>query len=227
MARALNQAERSEDALELLQTHAFVPCEGGEHAVAEQYMFAHHQLGRALLRDGQHSAALQHFRSAQVLPDSLGAGLWNEVMLVPHQYYEACCLQELGEHAAMGEICRHILELTIDYFSNMHLPELPVYQALVMKLTGIEARADHLLRTSLTNWTNALEQTDAGFFKTTPFFISYIDQSGQARIAHFRFLTGMAKVALGDTANALVDFRLSVENDPSRLYPLLENSVLE
>ena len=64
--------------------------------------------------------------------------------------------------------------------------------------------------------------TDAGFFKTTPFFISYIDSSQSARTAHFRYLTGLARAALGDRTNAIEDLRLSVQCDPSRLYPGLE-----
>lgn len=59
-------------------------------------MFAPHALGRGLFADGQYEQALEHFRAAQTLPENLGAGLWNEVLLVPHQYFEARCLEELG-----------------------------------------------------------------------------------------------------------------------------------
>ena len=104
----------------------------------------------------------------------------------------------------------------------MHRPELPVYQALAMIRTGQPGKANHSLRTALTRWTEALAQTDAGFFKTTPFFISYMDSSQTARTAHFRYLTGLAKAALGDRPNALEDLRRSVQSDPSRLYPWLE-----
>ena len=221
-ASALNQMDRSEQVLELLRAHSFVPCEGGEHAVAEQYLFAHHNLGRTHLRQGRYAEALVHFRNAQVLPDNLGAGLWHEAMLAPHQYYEALCLGRLGNGDQATEICRHILSLSVDYFSEMHLPELPVYQALAMKLLGMDAGSNNALRMALKGWTEAQARSDAGVFKTTPFFISYIDPPQWARTAHFRYLTGMAKAALGDRINALNDFRQSVECDPSRLYPWLE-----
>lgn len=107
-------------------------------------------------------------------------------------------------------------------FSEMHLPELPVYQALAMKLLGMDARSDQALRMALKAWTEAQARSDAGVFKTTPFFISYIDPPQWARPAHFQYLKGMAKVALGDRVNALNDFRQSVECDPSRLYPWIE-----
>jgi tetratricopeptide (TPR) repeat protein len=221
-ARALNQMDRSDSALELLCNHSFVPCEGGEHAVAEQYMFAHHNLGRNFLFQGRYDDAIAHFRSAQVLPDNLGSGLWNEALLVPHQYYEAVSLCRQGKEDSAKEICQHILNLSVGYFSEMHLPELPVYQALAMKLLGKEARADHSLRMALTRWTEALDTKDAEHFKTTPFFISYMDNPEQARIAHFRYLIGMARAALQDRANALNDFRQSVDRDPSSLYPWVE-----
>ena len=222
LAHALNQSGGSDRALALLGSHSFIPCEGGEHAVAAQFLFAHHRLGRTHLREGHYAEALAHFRSAQVLPDNLGSGLWHEAMLVPHRYYEAICLDALGNVDQAADICRDILDLSIDYFSEMHLPELPIYQALAMVRAGQAAKANHSLRTALSRWTEALDRTDAGFFKTTPFFISYIDSSQSARTAHFRYLTGLARAALGDRTNAIEDLRLSVQCDPSRLYPGLE-----
>lgn len=37
---------QSEKAIETLMSHSFVPCEGGEHAIADQYLFAHLIIGR-------------------------------------------------------------------------------------------------------------------------------------------------------------------------------------
>lgn len=63
-ARALNQAEQPEAALELLK-HEFASCEGGEHAVAEQYLIALHQLGRRAMQEENHIAAIEFFQQAQ------------------------------------------------------------------------------------------------------------------------------------------------------------------
>ena len=49
-----------------------------------------------------------------------------------------------------------------------------------------------------------------------------MDSPHTARTAHFRYLTGLAPTALGDRTNALEDLRLSVQSNPSRLYPGLE-----
>ena len=44
LARAYNLAGQYEQALDVLHGHTLVPCEGGEHAVADQYMFAQHEM---------------------------------------------------------------------------------------------------------------------------------------------------------------------------------------
>lgn len=47
LAKAYNQNFQPEKALQLLLSHVFVACEGGEHAIADQYMYAWFQLGMA------------------------------------------------------------------------------------------------------------------------------------------------------------------------------------
>ncbi len=59
LARAYNQNGSFDEAVKLLDSHVFVPCEGGEHAVAEQYMFAYHAVGRRLLSDGKYAEAAE------------------------------------------------------------------------------------------------------------------------------------------------------------------------
>ena len=49
--------------------------------------------------------------AVQTLPENLGAGLWNEVLLVPHQYFEARCLEELGRGDEARALYDHILIL--------------------------------------------------------------------------------------------------------------------
>jgi tetratricopeptide (TPR) repeat protein len=221
-ARAYNQAADPAGAVALLDNHHFVPCEGGEHAVVEQYMFAHHQLGRMEIGRGNYAAALTHFEKAQILPDNLEAGLWHEGLLVPHQFHQADCLIHMGEREKALEIYRHILSLSIDYFANMHLPELVVYQARSLQAIGQHARAEHMLRSVLTRWNKTLLEKDGGYFGTTPFFISYIDQPEQARIAYFKYLTATAKRALGDALGAKADLEQSQANDPSKLHAWID-----
>ena len=63
------------ETLNILLGKKFTPCEGGEHAVAEQYMFAHHALGRkALIVTGNIVRKGDAFARLVSLLDSLGIG---------------------------------------------------------------------------------------------------------------------------------------------------------
>jgi len=226
LACAFNQAEKPIKALELLKTHTFVPCEGGEHAVAKQYMFAHYSLGRDMLKKGNFKNALYHFQKAQNLPDNLGAGLWNEVMLVPHQYYEAYCLEQLNRNDEANNIYSHIIALSVDYFSNVYLSSLPYYQACAMNRTNDNIKGKKLIKHYLDGWEKAQEEKDAGYFKTTPFFISYCEEAKYMRIAYYKYLTGLARLYLGKVEMAIKDFQESYSYDPSNLYCWLEYKLI-
>ncbi len=216
--RALNLAGCYEEALAALAAHDFIPCEGGEHAVAEQYIFACHALGRRALREGKAEDALRFFRDAQHLPDHLGAGLWNEVLLVPHRYYEALCLSALGRDKEAEEALVWICSFRQDYFTDMHLPELPCWQALALKARRLDAPAQEMLAAHRRRWAQAEQITDPGSFKTTPFFISYMEDAAAQRRAACRWQQAMTAFAAGDTAEAERLAGEAAALDPTHLY---------
>ncbi len=221
LCRALNMAGEYEQALDVLTKKQFTPCEGGEHAVTEQYMFAHHALGRKLYKNGHFEEALTHFRDAQKLPDNLGAGLWNEVLLVPHQFYEAMCLKKLGALDEANRLFDHILLLKIDYFSNMHLPELCCWQAMALKQTSRPSPAQDLLAEHLRKQQNAATARDAGYYKTTPFFISFMEDAATLRAASCEWQKAMICFAADDTTGAQAHAEASLQGEPSNLYAYL------
>lgn len=226
LARAYNHNKEYEKAVDLFEKHTFVPCEGGEHATAEQYMFALHAIGRKLLAEKKFDKALDSFRKAQVLPQNLGAGLWNEVKLVPHQYYEAICLDALGEKEKAEAIYKHILCLTIDYFSEMHLRELPYYQAMSHARMGDYLKGRALMDKYLKEWTKSLAAVDAGYFATTPFFISYCDDAKAIRTAFFSYLLGFVRKFANETDTAKNLFNTSTALEPYNLWYFLEAGAL-
>ena len=216
--RALNQGGRYEQAIEALLSRPFTPCEGGEHAVAEQYMLARHALGRQCLRAGDTQGALEHFRAAQRLPDSLGAGLWNEVLLVPHRFFEAECLAAIGQAVEAQAIYLDIAGLLIDYFSDMHLPELRCWQALCWRRLGQAGRCEMMLREHITQYTRARERRDAGYYKTTPFFISFQEPAVKLRDASCDWQLAMAHWAQGDQPRAAAYAAAARAGEPFTLY---------
>jgi tetratricopeptide (TPR) repeat protein len=221
LCRALNLLKRYLEAIDVLVNKHFTPCEGGEHAVAEQYMFAHHALGREFLQAGRIEEALHHFQAAQQLPDNLGAGLWNEVLLIPHQYFEALCQRKLHHEDKARALFSHILILKMDYFTNMHLPELPCWQAMALQQTGRDPQAREVIAAHLRRQEQALNARDAGYFKTTPFFISYMEPAAQQRQAACNWQIAMAHWASGDCAAAASFARRSLEAEPANLYATL------
>ena len=124
LAQAYNLSEQYDKVLELMSNHTFIPCEGGEHALADQYMFAQFGLGIKAMQSKHYEEALMRFRLAQTIPQNLGAGLWNVVKLVPHKFYEALCLKQIGDASEALSIFNYICSVKKDYFSDMHLPEL-------------------------------------------------------------------------------------------------------
>ncbi|MBO5218674.1 MAG: DUF5107 domain-containing protein, partial [Clostridia bacterium] len=85
-AAACIRAGRFDDALYLINNHTFIPCEGGETIVAKQHLGAWYGKGRALYEAGKYEEALAALKTAQVIPENLGAGLWHVDPLVPSQY---------------------------------------------------------------------------------------------------------------------------------------------
>ena len=202
LAKAYNQALQPEKAIETLMSHNFVPCEGGEHAIADQYLFAHLVIGRNALKNGDVSKALEAFRNGQILPQSLGAGIWNHCKLVPLKYFEAVCLKKLENKAEAEGIFTYIANIVIEYFSNMHLKELPYYQACAWRHLGEEIKAQRLITKYRREWSGIDEICDNGFFGTTPFFISFTDNPKRLRRAQYCYLNAFIADFMGEESKA-------------------------
>ena len=215
LAKAYNQALQPEKAIETLMSHSFVPCEGGEHAIADQYLFAHLVIGRRLLENGNVSDALEIFRKGQTLPQSLGAGIWNHCKLVPLKFFEAVCLSKLGKKNEAEKIFTYIATIGIEYFSNMHLKELPYYQAYAWRHLGEEIKAQRLITKYRCEWGSIDKVQDNGFFGTTPFFISFTDDPKQLRRAQHYYLNALIADFMGDEvrAQSLINESISLNQE--------------
>ncbi len=202
LSKAYNQAFMPDEAIETLLSHCFVPCEGGEHAIADQYMFAYLVKGKAELDAGNQEKAMAYFRKGQVLPQSLGAGIWNHCKLIPLKFYEALCLQQLGQDAEAEKLFRYIATVEIEYFSNMHLKELPYFQARAFDQLGEHLKGQHLITKFFSQWGKIKDIKDNGYFGTTPFFIPFMDQPERLRRAQYLYLTGLCEDYMGNHKKA-------------------------
>lgn len=220
LSKAYNQAFMPDKAIETLLSHNFVPCEGGEHAIADQYMFAYLTKGRSALADGDYKTAMGLFREGQVLPQSLGAGIWNHCKLVPLKFFEAVCLEKLGDKAKADEIFRYIATIEIEYFSNMHLKELPYYQARAFEHLGEELKGQHLITRFFREWKDIKDGVDNGYFGTTPFFIPFVDEPARLRRAQYLYLTALCEDFMGNSDIAADKMRESVSLNNDNMFAL-------
>lgn len=212
-ARAYNMAGLEDMAIELLTSRNFVPSEGGEHAVAEQYMTAYVFKGRKLMLQNKMKDAADCFKKAQTLPQNLGAGLWNDSKLVPAMYYEALALKALGETDKANQNFKFITEMVADYFSLMSLPDLPYYQAMTHRENGRRLEGDMLINYKLQEWKKGMSTADAGYFSSTPFFLSYIESGKEQRTAYYGYLIALAYDYIGNETLKKEYSELAKRND--------------
>lgn len=202
LARAYNLSGQPARALDVLLARSFVACEGGEHYIADEYTFAHYLQGRAFYLAGDYVSALKEFRLAQELPASLGAGFWNECKKVPFQYFEARCLQKLNREEEARAILSEFFKYRFDYFSNMYLPTLPYYVGKAYELMGQGEKGRSLVAEHRRRTENAMREPDTGYFGTTPFFISYLEEPRLARERTLAYPLTLYCTFLGDKAAA-------------------------
>ena len=95
----------------------------------------------------------------------------------------------------------YIAGLYVDFFSNGQLPELPVYQALSLIKLGRPEEGIALARRAKEGFDAEGRRNDSGFFGTTPFFISYLDDPKTARAAFYRRLSDFAATVIDGTSD--------------------------
>jgi tetratricopeptide (TPR) repeat protein len=225
LVRVYNHIGNSVKAIELLNSHTFTPCEGGEHAILEQYIFAHFKLGRAALSEGRYQEALEYFRKGQVFPKNLGAGAWNIAIKIPSMYYEAQCLDNIDEEKAL-EIYHFIYDMGTDDFSYMYQPALDCYRAMVCEKLGKKDKAREMLGKLISGWEKKRKEKDYGYFQITPFFLSLMEKPADIRCQHYCYLLGLAYVAIGKKQMASKSFTKVLELNSGHLMAALEKSML-
>ena len=221
LAKAYNQSGLYDQAIETLMSHRFVPCEGGEHSIADQYIFAYLAKGRKALKEGDFSLANTYFLTGERLPEQLGAGIWNHCKHSPLRYHRARALEGLGQAKEAKEIYRYIVDTEIEYFSNMHLPELPYYRALSYHRLGEDLAARRLMTEYKRKWSDIKHRRDNGFFGTTPFFMPFVDSPRDLRTSYGLYLEGLVALYEGKgEAHALLMRSYALNNDrlTARLY---------
>ena len=187
LARAYNHQNKPDQALQVLLERNFVACEGGEHYIADEYMYAYYLKGKKAFEERNYEQAVACFEKAQNLPQSLGSGLWNDIKKVPYQYFQAKTLERLGKEKEANAIYRSFEKYKFDYFTDMYLYTFAYYLAKGLEAQGKMEQANALILKRKAEFENAFNQETLGYFGTTPFFISFIDEARSARELHYAY----------------------------------------
>ena len=217
LARAYNHANLPDEALKILLERKFVACEGGEHYIADQYMYAYYLKGKTAYEKGDYAAAVKLLEKALTLPQSLGSGLWCDVKKTPHLYFIAKCYNKLGEKAKEQETYKQFDFYKLDYFTNMYLYTYRYYLAQAYKNAGRKADGEKLIREGIESDLSEINKKSMGYFSTTPFFISYIDDNVSARKTYYAYRLYLYYTYLGETENA-EKYKKIFEKDKYGMY---------
>jgi tetratricopeptide (TPR) repeat protein len=201
--------------LSLLEHHHFIPCEGGEHAISNEYLFASEALGLQCLAQGKTEEALAWFQKAQTIPENLGGGVWHPVMLTPYQYLEGICLTTLEKQEEAAACWGTIDDYPLNYFTRMYLPSFPIWKGMAEMKLGKLQKGTKLCRDAFDEAERAMYRHDYGPFAATPFFNSFQESPPISRKRQSLTLQGIALEALGENEKAMQAFSTVVNSIPS------------
>ncbi|MFC1525211.1 DUF5107 domain-containing protein [Candidatus Latescibacterota bacterium] len=221
-ATLCNQLSEPHGALELVGSRRFIPWEGGEGRVSDQYVAAHLQLGRAALAAGDGAGALGHFEAARALPQNMGEERSPLQRLSDLDYYCGLAQQALGH----GEEAREWFEKASQ--GDGDLSAMTYYQAQAMRELGREEEAGKRLGELLEHARHERDQAPkAGFHTSVPRFVFEAEDPARRRRINFTHLMGLAHLGLGEEEEARQAFADVLELDPSHQPARQELRALE
>ena len=206
----LNQMGQPQRALDLVLSRRFIPWEGGEGRVSDQYVGAHVQLGRQSLEAGDAASALAHFEAARTWPESLGEGRSPFQPLTQLDYCCGLAHQALGNGVAARECFTRGAETGDGLNADTY------YQALALRQLDRSAEAEECLRQLLEHGRTQRDTApEAGFATSVPRFVFEAEDPARRRRANGTHLMGLAHLGLGQDGEARDCFDEVLELDPS------------
>lgn len=177
LAKAYSKNNEPNKAINTLLNRDFVAAEGGEHYIADQYMYAYYLLGVNKIKNKDYEGAIKEFNNALTLPSSLGSGLWNDVRKFPFYYFIAMSFDKLKNKNKAKEYMNKIIGYNFDYFTNMYLSTYRYYLARAKDYLNKNDEGQQLILKGIKEDLASLKNESQGFAYTTPFFIPYIDNN--------------------------------------------------
>lgn len=215
----LNQLERYEEAIRLIDARQFHPWEGGEGKVPGQYQLARVELVKRHLASEAYEEALLLIDECFVYPHNLGEGKLHGAQENDFNYYKACALQGLGRREEAKAL---FLQASIGssqpaaaMYYNDQKPDKIFYQGLALLKLGREPEA----RGRFNNLISYGEQHLYDTFKMDYFAVSlpdlqiWEDDMTKKNYIHCNYLLGLGYLGLGEKEKAHQHFTVAWELD--------------
>ncbi len=211
-----NQTGQPQKALDYMRSRRFHPWEGGTGRISAQYVRAHWLLGQAALDAEDATTALVHFDAALApYPANLGERkhlFWPDAHV---HYYAGLTKRALGDEAGAEASFQAVLD------ARGRLSETTYYQALALEALGREAEAVAKLEAMLEKAIQQLEaQARQGFATSVPQFVFVEEDRETRRHIHLTYLSGLARLGLGQREAAQRDFKAVLELAPNHFGAL-------
>ncbi len=230
-AELLNVCGEHKKALDLLLGRNFHPWEGGEGKVPAQHISARIGIARALLKEGDARAAIEHLEKATVYEPGFGEGKLtgaqeNNIYYYLGMAYKACGepgkAKECLERAAVG-----LSEPTKAVYYNDQHPHMIFYQGLALAELGRQSEARSRFNKLVAYGEKHLfeRQVMDYFAVSMPDFMVFETDLDDRNRTHCNYMMGLGYLGLGELEKARKAFDRTLNLMPNH-YGAMEHAAL-
>lgn len=219
----LNMTGRWQQAYEAACSRHFHPWEGGEGKITTQYTLSLFMLGKRALRAGDAAQAERLLRQALVWPENLGEGKLEGTKDNQIYYTLGLALEAQGRGEEARACYARASTGTDEPAGMMYYNDQPadmiLYQGLALRKLGREAEARARFYRLIDYGEQHLwDQVAIGYFAVSlPEFQIFEEDYTARNRAHCRYLMGLGRLGLGETAQAADFFRQALADEPAHM----------
>jgi tetratricopeptide (TPR) repeat protein len=218
-ATLYNQLGNFEKALELLMKRNFHPWEGGEGKVTGQFLFAHIELAKKALHDGELEKAISHLQATEMYPHNLGEGKLTGTRENDIHYWLGCIYEAKGDMETARKYWEKATEgssePTAAIFYNDQHPDKIYYQGLaLLKLNRKEEADDRFSRLKRYGETHLNDHIKVDYFAVSlPDLLIWDEDLDRRNEINSRYLMGLGLLGMGQTEQANKQLKTVLEMD--------------
>lgn len=214
-----NNLERYEEALELIMGRNFHPWKGGEGKVPAQYILAHSEIAKRLLKDGNGKEAIEHLNMCKVYPHNLGEGKLSGAQENKIDYLLGLAYEMIGEYK---ESTNYLLKASVGLeeptdamFYNDQPADTIFYQGLSLRKLGRELEARGRFN-KLYDYgeKHIFDEKKIDYFAVSlPDFLVFEDNLNERNQVHCNYLMALGSLGLGKEKKAKILSNNALELD--------------